>query len=316
MRVAVIDMGTNTFHLMIVDIKDDGFDFVHRERNPVKIGANGINEGRISDEALERAEKALLHFKGVIDSLNVDDVQATATSAIRNAKNGGELTLRIQELTGIEVRIISGLEEAELIYFGVQQAMQIGHQPSLIMDIGGGSIEFIIGTSNKILWKESFEIGGQRLLERFHKHDPITDLEVHSLNHYLDSELQELARQAEKYNPSTLIGSSGTFDTLSDIYLKSLHQSKNEDASEYPLTYEAFQEIYELLVTKDREQRLAIPGMIPMRVDMIVVAVILVRYVLERLGLRAMRVSAYALKEGVLLHTIKNKIKISPEIEP
>ncbi len=315
MRVAVVDMGTNTFHLMIVDIREGGFSFVYRERNPVKIGANGINEGRISDEAAGRAIEAILHFKSVIDEHGVHEVRATATSAIRNARNGRDLTQRIYELTGIEVRIISGLEEAELIYFGVQQALDIGDQPSLVMDIGGGSIEFIIGTSDNVLWKQSFEIGGQRLLERFHRNDPITDIEIHSLNHYLDSELQELVSMAEKYRPTTLIGSSGTFDTLSDIYLQSIEGTKPEGDTEYPLTYEAFQDIYAQLTVKARQERLAIPGMIAMRVDMIVVAVVLVRYVLERLALRDIRVSAYALKEGVLLHTIKNLVGISPEIE-
>ncbi|MEM9324173.1 MAG: Ppx/GppA phosphatase family protein [Bacteroidota bacterium] len=315
MKVAVIDMGTNTFHLMIVEIHEGGFTFLHRERNPVKIGENGINEGYISEAAMERAKKAILAFKVIIDSHQVDQIKATATSAIRNAKNGSKLALEIEALTGIKIRIISGLEEAELIYFGVQQALDIGDKPALIMDIGGGSIEFVIGTGEKILWKQSFEIGGQRLLERFHRTDPITDLEVHSLNHYLDSELQELVRQAEKFSPSALIGSSGTFDTLSDIYLQSTGAEKGDHTTEFPLTYEAFQSIYNALTSTDRAGRLAIPGMIPMRVDMIVVASILVRYVLERLNLREIRVSAYALKEGVLLHSIKNQVGISPEVE-
>ncbi|RED99462.1 Ppx/GppA phosphatase family protein [Marinoscillum furvescens] len=306
MKIAVIDMGTNTFHLLIVEVKKSDFQVVYREKTAVKIGEKGINQGMITPEASIRALKALHRFKEVIEAEDVAHTFATATSAIRNAKNGSELVSRIKEETGIETRVISGLQEAEYIYFGVKKALDIGNKTSLIMDIGGGSIEFIIGTQDKIFWKQSFEIGGQRMVEMFQKHDPILPEEVSALESYLSEKLTELFEAHQKFQPAVLIGSSGTFDTLSDIFRMQREEEKAPDATEYPLTVEAFKEIYAELLVKSRDERLKIPGMIPLRVDMIVVACTLVNFIINKLAIKDIRVSAYALKEGVLLNTLQN----------
>ncbi|MGB3464879.1 MAG: Ppx/GppA phosphatase family protein [Cyclobacteriaceae bacterium] len=306
MRLAVIDMGTNTFHLLIVDLEGDGFTVIYKEKIAVKIGKGGISTGRITEEASFRAIKALKRFREIIDEHQVDDIYATATSAIRNAINGKSLVALIERETGINTRIISGLEEATFIYDGVKRALDIGSTPVLIMDIGGGSIEFIIGTNEKILWKRSFEVGGQRLIDRFHKHDPINAFEEEALKDYLEGELSELKEVAAVFDIKTLIGSSGTFDTLSDIYRNRIGQVKDSKATEFPLGFEEFKLIVADLITKTRNQRLEVPGMIPLRADMIVVAVILVKYVTDLFNIEDIRVSAYALKEGVLLSTIDN----------
>ena len=304
MKVAVIDMGTNTFHLIIVEVEKDDFKIVYREKTAVKIGEKGINHGMITDDAIDRALKTLTKFKEVIEEEQVEQVFATATSAIRNAQNGKGLVALIKEETGIQTRIISGIQEAEYIYYGVNKALKIGDQPSLIMDIGGGSIEFVIGTTREILWRQSFEIGGQRMVEKFHKHDPMVQEDKVALIEYLESNLQELFDACSQFSPKTLIGSSGTFDTLSDIYSLKANVEREKDATEYPLTIDAFMEIYHEMIIKGREERLAIPGMIPLRVDMIVVACELVNYIIHKLELTNIRVSAYALKEGVLLNTL------------
>ena len=305
MRVAVIDMGTNTFHLLIVDVEGSGWKIVYREKTAVRLGKDGINEGRITAEAEERALKALIHFKQTIVQEGATRTYATATSAIRNAKNGLDIVKKIHAHTGIKVKIISGLQEAEHIYFGVTQAMDIGSETTLIMDIGGGSIEFIIGNKSEILWKQSFEVGGQRLLEKFHKHDPILPGEIAALDEYLESQLGELFEAYDRYRPNTLIGSSGTFDTLSDIFLLSKGLERDETLTEYPLTMDAFYAILGDLKGKNKTDRLAIRGMIPLRVDMIVVACLLIAFILKKLAIEQIRVSAYALKEGVLLNAIQ-----------
>ena len=311
MRIAVIDMGTNTFHLIIVEVDSGDFKIVYREKVAVKIGENGINHGTITPEATNRAIKCLHRFNETIDVENVDEVYATATSAIRNARNGKELVKLIKSETGIDVRVISGLQEAEYIYYGVKKALKIGSEPSLIMDIGGGSIEFIIGTEDEISWCQSFEIGGQRMVEKFQKSDPMTPDQIIELEDYLRSNLQELFTAFEQYKPKTLIGSSGTFDTLGDIYRLKHDLEKGLEDTEFPLTIEAFHEIYRDLLTKNREERLAIPGMIALRVDMIVVACALINFILREFDLDNIRASAYALKEGVLLNTLHSLKKES-----
>ena len=304
MRVAVIDMGTNTFHLLIVELTKGDFHVLYREKTAVRIGKDGINKGLITEDAWERALITLKTFKEVTESFQVNEIHATATSAIRNARNGMELVAAIKEKTGIQTRVIDGEAEARYIYFGVKKALQIGNEPVLIMDIGGGSIEFIIADENDILWLRSFEIGGQRMIEKFHKHDPITAEEISNLEQFLFEQLQPLFEVVALHQPQVLVGSSGTFDTLSEIFLNKIGEEMDPELTEYPLTLAAFEEIFQELISKTKEERLLIPGMIPLRVDMIVVASVLIKFILDSLDIKSIRVSAYALKEGVLLKTI------------
>ena len=297
-------MGTNTFHLLIASVREGSFASIYRERITVRIGANGISDGNINEDAATRAINALKLFRLKIDEVGVDRIFATASSAIRSASNGMILVQKIKEETNIETKIITGDEEAESIYYGVKKALDLGNEISLIMDVGGGSIEFILGNSQKIFWKKSFEMGGQRLLDQFHKNDPMKPEEIEKLNIYINKTLLPLFEAAQRFRPQTLIGSSGTFDSLSDIFRLRNNISEAKLGTEYPLTVDGFISIYDDLIHKSREQRLQIPGMIEMRVDMIVVASILVKYIIEKIGIQNIRVSAYALKEGVLFSTI------------
>lgn len=308
-QIAVIDLGTNTFHLLVVSIDAyQRFHLIHRERKAVMIGRGGINQGLINEDAQLRALTALDHFKEVIDKYHIEHVVATATSAFRNAQNGQELADRIYKSTGIFIDIISGDTEADYIFHGVKEAMELQDEKALIMDIGGGSVEFIICDADHVLWKQSFEIGAQRLLDRFQIEDPISQGNVNALLQYFDKELVSLTKAVKKYKPLTLIGASGTFDTLSDIYVIDQDIAVAPDASELPLTYEHYLKTHQELNQKNHDERLKIPGMIEMRADMIVVASWLIYFVLEKYHIRKIRVSAYALKEGLLHCTTKQLI--------
>ncbi|MBX2946504.1 MAG: exopolyphosphatase [Cyclobacteriaceae bacterium] len=305
-RLAIIDLGTNTFHLLIAEKLGDSFHIAHRDRQAVKIGKGGINENVIPSDGLERAIQTLNFFKKKIDSLQITNVFAFGTSALRNATNNEEVLAKIKAETGIHVTLISGDQEAEFIYHGVCSAVNLGDTKSLIIDIGGGSVEFIVGDENQIFWKKSIEIGAQRLLELFHKSDPIALAEISKLNHHFQKTLSPLFEALTIYKPEIMVGSSGTFDTLSDIYCIQHSIFKNDDDRETPLSLEGFNKIYNELLTKDRIARLAMPGMIEMRVDMIVVACCLIRYILDHHPITNIRVSSYSLKEGALIHVSKN----------
>jgi exopolyphosphatase / guanosine-5'-triphosphate,3'-diphosphate pyrophosphatase len=298
-KIAIIDMGTNTFHLLIAEADANGYHITHRDRLAVKIGKDGITKDLITEEGIHRALLAMQSFRNTIDQQGVQQVYAFGTSALRNASNGYEVVQRIKAITGIDSRIISGDLEAEYIYGGVKAAMAIDEK-ALIMDIGGGSVEVIIGDDDNIFWKKSIEIGAQRLLEQFQKHDPIAKQEILELDKYFEITLLPLVEELQKHQPDILIGSSGTFDTLSDIFCLQYDIHKNPEEIETPLSLQGFYAIYEDLLRKNRQQRLRIPGMIEMRVDMIVVACCLVRYILSKHTFRRIRVSTYALKEGVL----------------
>ena len=308
-RIAIIDMGTNTFHLLLAEAERSNYRITHRDRLAVKIGQGGINQGVITEDGLHRALVAMQSFKNTIDEHGITKVFAFGTSALRNAANKTYVTRRIHEVTGIQINVISGDLEADYIYEGVKAALGLEDERSLIIDIGGGSIEFIIGNARQIFWKQSLEIGAQRLLERFHKHDPILPGEIFTLDDYFAEQLTPVFEALRQFPCDIMVGSSGTFDTLSDIFCVEHHITKSPEETETPLTIEGFYSIYQQLIHKNREQRMAIPGMIEMRVDMIVVACCLIRYLLEHHEFRRIRVSTYSLKEGVLSALISGKLK-------
>jgi len=306
-KIAVVDLGTNTFHVLLARVAEEEAEIFYRERVAVMIGKGGITQGIINEEAQERALQALRHFRTIIDQENITEIHATATSAFRNAHNGMALVKRIKDETGIDIRVITGDEEAAYIYYGVKEALDIGPENVIVMDIGGGSVEFIICNQQHIYWKQSFEIGAQRLLDLFQPSDPILPEEITRLEEYFTEQLQPLALAVADYQPVTLIGSSGTFDTLSEMYQHRINQlAPPSDATELPLSYEGYFAIAREITSKNREERLKIPGMIEMRVDMIVVACALLSFVIKQFQLNDIRISAYALKEGVLYRTIRS----------
>lgn len=303
--IAIIDMGTNTFHLLLAEAEESGYHIIYRDRLAVKIGKDGINRGVITEEGIQRALLAMQSFKNTIENHSVSRVYAFGTSALRNASNRDQVAERIKQLTGIEIHIISGDLEAQYIYEGVKAALGLGTEKSLIIDIGGGSVEFIIANNDHVFWKRSLEIGAQRLLEQFQKSDPIDPAEVEALDNHFATQLVPVFEALKLYPVETLVGSSGTFDTLSDIFCETHEIHKTPEEVETPLSIAGFYEIYHDLVTKNRKERMAIPGMIEMRVDMIVVACCLVRYLLEHYHFNRIRVSTYSLKEGVLATLIQ-----------
>jgi exopolyphosphatase / guanosine-5'-triphosphate,3'-diphosphate pyrophosphatase len=296
MPKAIIDLGTNTFHLLIVDNQTT----LYKTSLAAKLGMGGINQNIITAEAIERAMDVLKGFKQKITELKVTNTYAFGTSALRNATNSHDLIAKVKNELEIDIKVIDGQEEAELIYLGVKKAVEIT-ESSLIIDIGGGSVEFIICNANKILWLQSFEMGGQRLMERFMKKDPIGMAEIERMNTYFRDTLLPLANAIHQYHPKTMIGSSGSFDTLNDIFFtkkNGVMAPENIAGFDYPMT--EFGWAYEQLVFSNREQRMKIGGMIELRVDMIVVAVCLIKYLLDTFEITNIKISNFALKEGVL----------------
>ena len=259
-KLAIIDLGTNTFHLLVANEINGVMTVVHRDRLVVKIGLGGINEKKILPEAVDRAIVAMQSFKNRITALGVSEVFAFGTSALRNATNAQDVLNKIKAQTGINVEIISGDKEAEFIYRGVNSGLDLGNEKSLIIDIGGGSVEFIISNKKEIFWKESIEIGAQRLLEEFQPHDPIRENDIKNIEAFFHQKLSSLFKGLKIYKPQTLVGSSGTFDTLSDIFCETHHILKSPEEIEGALSIEGFNEIFNDILGKNRKARMAIPG--------------------------------------------------------
>lgn len=308
MRIAILDLGTNTFHLLITSVNAKGeWKKVFKSKKAVKLGEGAIHKNEIAPVPFKRGIRALLHYKKIIDIHKPEKVFAFATSAIRSAKNGGEFVKAIHENTGIEVTVISGSKEAELIYFGVRQCFDLGTSPSLIMDIGGGSTEFIIANSKEIFWKQSYNIGAARLLELFAPSDPIQTVEIKKTEAFLSKELSSLIVAVESYKPVKLIGSSGSFDTYAEMIGHHFYK-KNviRNANTYHFNMDEYFHLHQKILFSTTAQRNKMKGLVKMRVDMIVLASICTAFVLRKTGIKEMSMSKYALKEGALYKVISD----------
>lgn len=303
MTKAVLDLGTNTFHLLIGRLVNNSLQVLVDKKQAVKIGEKGINVNLITTEACQRAIITLLDFKNIIEAFGkIDSIEIYATSAFRNAENATEICDIILKETGFKVNIISGEEEAAMIFEGVKLSGAIDEtENGLIIDIGGGSVEFIICTQNQIYWKESFEIGGLRLLELFHKSEPISVDEQNSIENYLNEKLGNLSQAITKYKPNYIIGASGAFDTFVDIYYAQRQMNTPIQAT-INLPIEIYWQIHNSLISKTESERLQVPGMIPLRAKMIVVGSIIIKSVIENYGINKITTSRYSLKEGAFTY--------------
>ena len=298
-RYAVIDIGTNTCNLLIVNqISTDLFETLYDRKLPVKLGRGGIHQDMLLPDAMERGLTALQNHALTIQAYGVVKVKVVGTSALRGAVNRAEFLERVKGLLGWEIEIIDGEREAGLIFKGVNLTLPDGIGKYLILDIGGGSTEFILANNKAIIWKKSFNIGIARVLETIQLSDPVTPEEVLNLERWFDEHLTELWGICKVHQPQTLVGCSGAFDTFMDIYEQVEPDLKIRKVSELPLN--AFLEIHHGLIHADQETRAKITGMDKMRVEMIVIASVFTNFILAKLQIRKLLHTHNALKEGVM----------------
>ncbi len=299
---AVIDLGTNTFNLLIMQVTNNVPHILHTTKQAVQLGEHTIGSNIINAAAQQRAINALQHFVTICNEYKVTTINAFATSAVRNASNCNEFCTAVKQYTNIIIQVIDGLREAELIYNGVRHAVTIPTtHNTLIMDIGGGSTEFIICNHAHIIFKQSYNIGIARLLAKFNPSDVITEKDKTTITNYLTAELSTLTVAIQLHRPTLLVGSSGSFDTFADVLLlqnnlpilTSQHTSYEFDL---PQLFQLFETIY----VSTFEQRLAMPGVIPLRAQMLVLAALCTQYIITQYNINQLWLSTYALKEGVM----------------
>jgi len=318
MKLAVLDLGTNTFHLLIVEVRNDGSTArIFKSKIAVKLGEGAIQDKYIAPVPFARGINTLKHYAEVISKHRPEKIYAFATSGIRSAKNGKKFIATAKKEAGIKIKVIPGEKEAELICFGVRQCVDLGDSPHLIMDIGGGSTEFIIASSKKIFWKKSFDIGASRLLAEFKPSNPVTASEVNSIEKYLSEVLVPLNNALEKFPVDELIGSSGSFDTLAEMIGWKYHKRNVlKNVRSYRFNIHEYFHLHTQLLKSTTEQRMKMKGLIRMRVDMIVIASICMNYILEKFNLEKMAVSKYALKEGAVWEIISKMLLPEMKAKP
>jgi exopolyphosphatase/guanosine-5'-triphosphate,3'-diphosphate pyrophosphatase len=303
MIISIIDCGTNTFHLLIAEADAHSFKILFKKNSAVKLGEGGFEKRIIAEAAFNRGVTVLKEFEKIIARYQPEKKLAYATAAIRKASNGRAFVDAAYTKTGIRIETIDGNKEAELIYFGVHQAVPLSTEKVLIMDIGGGSVEFIIANHQTLFWKQSFELGAALLLDKFKPADPLSLQDLSAIEAYLHQQLKPLLDELI-HHPfiHTLIGSSGSFETFAEM----ISEKNNQPSSDYrfttsfPIQLNEYLSIHQWLVHSSTAQRKGMKSIIDMRVDMIVIASILLNYVIHNSGIEKLTLSTYALKEGML----------------
>jgi exopolyphosphatase/guanosine-5'-triphosphate,3'-diphosphate pyrophosphatase len=298
-QVAVIDLGTNTFHLLVVRAGNDMLEQVYRERIFINLAEDGI--AQIGKKAWQRAIDALLHYHTVLQKLHIDKTIAIGTAALRTASNAPAFIDEVRRKTGIHIEVISGEREAKLIAIGVREAIPPLLGTGLIMDIGGGSVEFILIRGEDTLFRNSYPVGVAVLHRAIHKTEPITPAQLEALDTHLEDVCDDMLRILQDYPDSMLIGASGTFEVIDRV----LHPHA-EGTIYSTFSHDAFDNVYREVIALDLSERLAHPGIPDTRAQYIVVAMHLIAFVLRHLHRSEALISKYAMKEGLAAEWLIN----------
>jgi exopolyphosphatase/guanosine-5'-triphosphate,3'-diphosphate pyrophosphatase len=303
-KIAIIDLGTNTCNLLIAEYQDKSYQILYQGKEVVKLGKDGIDKNRLTEDGLERAILAIRKHQERINKFNVSEIVIIATSAIREATNKEWFQQQIKVNTGLDLQIISGEKEAQLIFDGVKLAFSEIADQTLILDIGGGSNEFILTQNNKPIWKQSFPLGMARIIEQIPPSDPITPKEIQQINDWFNSRLEPLWEQMKNIQIPLLIGCSGAFDTLADLIDQTDPGTKTRIKQEIEM--DDFNRVYETLIKSTTAERIGMKGMESIRIEMIVPSVLFIKLVIDRLKIKKICQTDFALREGILYDRIFN----------
>jgi exopolyphosphatase / guanosine-5'-triphosphate,3'-diphosphate pyrophosphatase len=292
MKIAVIDLGTNGFRLQIAETFEAGiFNIIHRESRDLKMASEGFQ--RIGDEPFKRGLEAMRHFCVVLKLHKVLKINAFGTAFLRLAENGADFMEAVKRETGIEIELISGEREAELIYKGMRLGIPLSIEPVLMVDVGGGSVEFIIADAEKMLWSKSFNIGVAILKQRFHKNDPILQGEIEVIEDFLDNNTQDLLKAIDTFQPKMPAIACSTLDFMVKILV-----GKNE-LPYFEFDKNTFQDFYQKLTFLDNATLYATPNVPQDKVEMLAVSMVLMDWVMRKLGAEKMLASAFSMKAGM-----------------
>ncbi|HSE39961.1 MAG TPA: Ppx/GppA phosphatase family protein [Acidobacteriota bacterium] len=310
LKLAAIDIGTNSIHMVIVSVGEHRiFEIIDREKEMVQLGKGSLMRGRLTPDAIERGLAALKAFRQIADSHKVDQIICTATSAVRESSNGREFVKMVKAQTGIDIRILSGTEEARMIMLAVRDVVDLKNQRALVVDIGGGSMELIVADARNIFLATSIKAGVIRLTERFMKSDTPSSKDLKALKKWLDKKLNPLSRTIQDLRPQIAVGTSGTMLALGELIKQNIKTKKAKDRD--VMTIEEVEEINEILQNSTLQERLKMPGMDPKRADQIVAGGLLIEMMMEKCRVNEIQLCDRALREGLIADYL---IKLNPAV--
>ncbi len=298
MKKAIIDLGTNTFNLLIGTIDSSGLKVEFACKEPVLLGMGGINEGVIAPDAMERAMETLGRYAEICASYHVESILGIGTSAMRASKNAGELVANAKAHFGLDIRIISGKEEAQFIYEGVS-ILHPFNTPGVIMDIGGGSTEFIHANQSGVLSSESFEIGVSRVYQMLGNPAVFTEKIQQEMDRFFEAETKAYF---ENLQSDVLIGASGSFETFYEMmYTMPFPKEDRTKSQMVPLPIGDLRHLIDWALNSTLEARMQHPWIVPLRKKMLPIAAYSIQWVLNKVDAKEVLISPYSLKEGAFL---------------
>ncbi len=314
-RICAIDIGSNSFHAVIADVWPEGvYREVDRLKEMVRLGRGGFTRYRISEDAMQRGVEALRRIKLLAEGRGVAEYIIFATSAVREAVNGGDFIERVWQELGLRIWPITGEQEALLIWKAVRRAVEL-KELSLIMDIGGGSTEYIIGDSERVDLSSSLKLGAARMTEQFIHHDPVLPEEIARLREHYRKELTPVWARAIEQGVRLLVGSSGTMENLAHA---ALLRRANRGDNLYREVFQAEEllSVCEQVIQATEEERKQIPGIEAKRADQVVAGALLLQETLRVLPIQEIRISPVALREGIIYHYIERNTKRIRRLAP
>ncbi len=315
-RVCVLDLGTNSFHALIVDAHPNGsYQVVDRMKIMVRLGRHGLEANTLPEDAMERGMEALKRIHLLAKGWDVNEFLAFATSAIREAANGGAFIQRVRRELGLRIRPISGEQEAELIFQGVRRAVEMA-TPTLLVDIGGGSVEFIVVAGGENVFARSLKLGAARMSERFVNTDPLSDEEEAALRAHFEEALDPVVDACRAHDVTSIVGSSGTMKSLARV---ALDQGPNGDDTVFQRTFtvEEMRTALDWVLDSTADERLAHPAIDPKRVDQIGAGAVLLDAIRDQLPVvDHLKISPNALREGMVVHFMETNYTRLRQIAP
>lgn len=317
MKLGVLDIGTNSIHLLIAEIgRDMSFDVAGRAKDMTRLGDGTLKSGFIPHDKLERAVSVVKNFVQLARNRGVNKLMGFATAAIREASNGGEFIDRIQREAEMTVRTVTGDEESRLIYLAVRHFVDLTGGPSLIVDIGGGSAELIVGTDKELLYARSLKLGGARLKDLFITKFPVPKSDHERIHRHLRDSLTHVLEEVRKFPVRQVIGTSGTLINLGSVILGLREGEPLSIPHGFRYTQKELEELHKILARSDLEELAALKGIDPNRQDMLLPGACLMLEVLEAAKLDTVTLCDKAIREGAILDFIaKNRGRLALEAE-
>jgi len=307
MRIAAIDIGTNSIHMVIARANSlTGFEVLDREREVVQVGRGSFANGRLRADAIRRTVEALGRCVALARRSQVDHVLCTATAAVREARNGGDFIAAARQQCGITPRVIPAEEEGRLIYLAVRSALEMPKEPALIIDIGGGSMQLVVGDRDRLIDVQSTPLGALRLTEQMLESDPPSRRDLQRLRRYIRKHARSALKRARGHEPEIVYGSSGSIHALAEVAHWFDTRRPLEQLNGHLLATESLERLTRRLQRMDAAQRERIPGLDARRAEIIVPGAMVLRHVLEEVGAAGIVMSDYGVREGLVTDYLRS----------